>query len=374
MFTSHRVYLASLFVFGGPVLAELGPAADWSAQLEIPGTVRMAVPPPEASRWAHLAWPKAIRAQDGTIVLAYLAGIFHGNHGGKSPAVSLSTDDGRTFSDPQILREFNPDEPLTSSGNLAIGTAEDGAVVLLAMGYNGNVANDIFGWRSNDSGRTWEVVDTSELGPNKTGSVCGTIVQLPGGRLMVMGHYRQGSTPFTTGIWQSVSADDGRTWGKPALVTNVNGGEPVLVRAGDRLLVFVRGRGPASTRQYVVVSDDFGITWQTELSSIIAVGENTHGFAHPFAMINPADPAEIISVVTERPLPGRTELWRGKVAQFDFKRDRTLLTYPAPGNSPNDDYGYTWLLPTADGARYLMFYYHGQKHGANAIWVAEFGL
>lgn len=347
---------------------------DWAARSSVPGTVRVAVPAPEDPRWAHLAWPKAIRASDGTLVLAYLAGIFHGDHGGKSPAVSVSTDDGRTFTPPQILRQFAPESALSSSGNLAMGNAADGAVVLLAMGYKGNTANDIFGWRSTNGGRTWAEVNTSALGPNKTGSVCGTIEQLPDGRLMVMGHYRQGAKPFTTGIWQSISSDHGRTWGAPTMVTNVNAGEPVLVRAGDRLLVFIRGRGPAAVRQYIAVSDDFGATWRTELAPISAQGAHTRGFAHPFAMVNPRNPDEVFSVVTERPLPGSVWLWRGSPGKLDFKRDRQLLELPKIEGDPNTDYGYTWMLPTSDGERYLMFYYHGRTRGPSAIWVSEFAL
>lgn len=346
------------------------PLPAWVAVAPGGGTVRVAVPPPAGPRFAHLAWPKAIRAKDGTIVLAYLAGTFHGDGGGKSPAISLSTDNGKTFTAPNVLREFAPDKEYTSSGNLAIGLADDGAVVLLAMGYRGNEANNIYGWRSTDHGRTWQSTDTSALGPNKTGSVCGTVVSVPGRGLLVHGHYRKGATPHTQGIWQSVSTDGGKTWGAPTLVTDLNVGEPVLVRSGDRLLSFIRGRGPDAVRQLVAVSDDKGVTWRSEWSDLRATRADVKGLAHPFAMENPNKPGELLVLTTERPLPGRVVLWRGDARKLDWKQDRVLLDFPKIEGDKNTDYGYTWLVHQS-GNKYLMFYYHGETKSTNPIWVTE---
>ena len=355
---------------GAPVSTSL-PA--WVATSPTGASVRVAVPPSANLRWAHLSWPKALRSHDGTIILAYLAGEFHGAGGGKSPAVSLSTDNGRTFGATHVLREFGPGLESTSSGNLALGLTEDRAVVLLAMGYRGDEANNIHGWRSTDDGRTWQPVDTSNLGPNKTGSVVGNIITLPGGKLMVHGHYRKGAKPHHTGIWQSISNDHGRTWGAPQMVSDVDGGEPVLIRSGDRLLSFIRGRGEHAIRQYLAVSDDFGKTWKTSLTKIEASDRGTKGLAHPFAMVDPDRPGEVVVLTTERPLPGRVWLWRGNAQTLEWKRDRVLLEFPKLGNDRNTDYGYTWLLRT-ESRHHLMFYYHGLNHGPNSIWVTEVSL
>jgi hypothetical protein len=346
------------------------PSRPWAAVTPGGNPVRIAVPAPSEPRFAHLAWPKVIRAKDGTIVLGYLAGTFHGAHGGKSPAVSLSTDQGKTFTPPHILRAFTPGEDYTSSGNLAIGLAEDGAVVLLAMGYRGDEANNIYGWRSMDHGRSWQTTDTSALGPNKTGSVCGTVVAVPGRGLLVQGHYRKGSQPHTQGIWQSVSTDQGRTWAAPTLVTDLDVGEPVLVRSGDRLLTFIRGRGAEAIRQFVAVSDDKGVTWRTTRSAIEASRPGVTGLAHPFAMENPNQPGQIIVLTTERPLRGRVWLWRGDARKQDWKRERVLLNFPKIEGDKHDDFGYTWLLHQS-GRQYLMFYYHGGKSGESPIWVTD---
>ncbi len=345
------------------------PLPAWAARATGGGAVRMAVPPPENPRFAHLAWPKAVRTADGTIVLGYLAGTHHGD--ASCPAVSISTDGGKSFSPPNVLREFGPGMEYTNSGNMALGVAHDGAVILLAHGHTKRTSH-IFGWRSTDGGRTWKPVDTSALGPNKTGSSTGTIVQLPDRKLMVAGHYREGS-PQARGIWQSVSADDGLTWGEPAIVNNLNGGEPVLVRDGERLLVFIRGRGPASARQFVSVSEDCGKTWTTDLLSITAIDKHTRLLAHPFVMVDPQRPGELIAITTERPLPGSAQLWRGSAKTLAFKHERTLLEFPKLEGDKNVDYGYAWAAPM-EGRRALLFYYHGLGRGPNPIWVVDVEL
>lgn len=355
-------------LFGLPLMATAAePVPAWSGRAPDGSPVRVAVAPPANPRFEHLAWPKAVRTTDGTIVLGFLAGTHHGSE--SCPAVSISTDGGKTFFPPNILKEFGPGQEYGNSGNMALGLAHDGAVLLLAHGHSAN-SNHIYGWRSTDNGRTWQPVDTSGLGPNKTGSSTGTIVQLPGKKLMVVGHYRAGSKPYTTGIWQSVSSDDGLTWGEPAMVNNLNAGEPVLVRNGDRLLVFIRGRGPASARQFVSVSQDWGRTWATDLVNITAVNKHTSSLAHPFAMVNPYNPAELIAVTFERPLPGSAQLWRGDAKMLSFKRDRVLVDLPKIAGDKNTDFGYAWMLPM-EGRRALVFYYHGMGRGPCPIWVLE---
>jgi hypothetical protein len=343
--------------------AEALPA--WAAHQPDGGAVRIAIEPPAGERFAHLAWPKAVRARDGTIVVACLAGISHGGSG--CPAVSISTDNGKTFSPPNVLREFGKDKDYANSGNLAIAVAEDGALVLLAMAHSGDQKNSIFGWRSSDSGRTWAPVDTSTLGPNKTGSVTSMIL-VPGVGLMAAGHYRKGSNPREKGIWYATSADHGRTWSDPGPISEVDAGEPVIVQAGERLLVFIRSRNVPGAMQHLAVSDDKGKTWKTELTKIGVEKRGT--LAHPFAMVNPDEPGELIALTCERPLPGRVWLWRGDARSLEFKRERIVLEFPKIAGDKNDDFGYTWVVPTEKG-RGLMFYYHGMGRGRCPIWVAE---
>jgi hypothetical protein len=148
------------------------------------------------------------------------------------------------------------------------------------------------------------------------------------------------------------------------MINNLNAGEPVLVRKDDRLLVFIRGRGPAATRQYVSVSDDWGKTWRTELLNIMPVNSHTSALAHPFAMIN------LLAITFERPLPGSAQLWRGDPESFTFTHDRPLVELPNIDDNPNTDFGYAWMVPL-NGHKALVFYYHGRKRGKSNIWVVE---
>lgn len=346
------------------------PLPAWAGRAPNGDLVRIAVSPPANPRFAHLAWPKAVRTADGTIVLGYLAGTHHGSE--SCPAVSISTDGGKTFSPPQVLKEFGPGQEYANSGNMALGLAHDGAVLLLAHGHSKDT-NHIYGWRSVDQGRTWKPVDTSKLGPNKTGSSTGTIVQISGKRLMVTGHYREGSKPHRLGIWQSVSNDDGLTWGEPAMINNLNAGEPVLVRHENRLLVFIRGRGAAAARQFVSVSQDEGRTWVTDLLNLGPVQKHATSLAHPFAMVNPHDPTEILAITFERPLPGAAQLWRAPAKTLVFKHERTLVELPKIAGDTHTDFGYAWLLPL-EGRRALVFYYHGLGRGQCPIWLIETSL
>lgn len=354
--------------------------AEWQPRIVGGGNARVAVTAPADLRFAHLSWPKAVRAADGTIVLAYTAGIFHGDHGGGSPAVSISTDDGRTFSAPNVLREFGPDKDYTQSGNLAIGSADDGALVLLAMAYTGGTGkivgtagrgNNIYGWRSTDSGRTWTPTDTSKLGPNITGSVFGRVIDVSGQGLTVLGHYRAPSKP-DTGIWLAQSKDQGRSWGEPRMITDVAAAEPVLVVTENRRIAFLRGKN-AGGRQYVAHSDDGGKTWSTELSNLAP--PPGHSLAAPFATQNPANPKQLLVLTNERAgskitTPSSITLWRGEVDKLEWTTERKLIELPKSDDNPNKDLGYPWLLHKG-GDQWQLYFYYGRSRGECAIWVAD---
>lgn len=360
-------FLSSLLLAPSLVFAQNTSLPDWAGRAPDGAHPRIVVSAPENPRFHHLGWPKAVRTGDGVIVLGFLSGKKH--PGENCPMVAISTDGGKTFSEPQMLREFGAGLDYDASGNMALGLAHDGAVLLLAHGYS-KTSNHIFGWRSTDSGRTWQPVDTSALGPNKTGSSTGHIVQLPGKKLMVVGHYRDGSQPYERGIWRSISEDDGLTWGEPVLVTEYPGVEPVLVRHENRLLVFIRGnKADDDNRQMLAISEDGGVTWKTRPAGIEALQSDAR-LAHPFAMVDPHDPAKLLAITFERGKTGIAQLWRAEASTLAFKHDRTLLELTQLDRETNNDYGYAWLVPM-EGRRALMFYYHGKKEGPNPIWVLE---
>lgn len=362
-----------------------GKTVDQAATNPSGHPVRVALPAPMETRFAHLSWNKVVRTAAGTIILASVAGEFHGYHGGGCPAVSRSLDGGTSFSPPQILREFGPGHDYTCCGNLALGIAEDGVIVLLAMAYTGDEANHIFGWRSEDDGLTWTLTDTRMLGPNKTGSVFGNVFPVDGQGLVVFGHYRIGSTPLTRGIWMACSGDHGRSWGEARCLSEVYAVEPVVIQSRDKLIGFFRGAKNASPdgssaegRQYVGVSKDQGQTWDTTLSVLDAEHPASARLAAPCAVEHPDRPGEILVLTTERPLgkesSGRIWFWRGTAESLDWKRERVILEFPAVGRDDlNNDFGYPWLLHL-EGDRWLLFYYHGQKKGPSPIWVTEVEL
>lgn len=350
----------------------------WAALVPTGGEVRIAVPAPEDPALAHLAWPKAIRSASGTVILAYCAGQGH-NTGSSGPAVSRSTDGGTNFSAPHVFMMFPDDDArYQDCGNVALGEAPDGAIVLLAMAFNREAGNNIYGWRSTDDGVTWTRTDTSALGPDKTGSVFGYMLKVPGRGLVVFGHYREGARPHTQGLWMAESHDSGRTWGAARRIAEMHAVEPAVVASGGRLIGFFRGESRILRgRQYVGVSDDNGATWKTELSDLDAQDREAARLAAPFAVENPNRPGELLVLTTERAVtgntPGRIWLWRGEASKLEWKRERVILEFPRVEGDSNTDFGYPWLLHNG-GNRWLMFYYHGNSRSACPIWVAEIEL
>jgi len=369
----NTLLLLALTLGAVPLHAETLP--PWAANNPSGHKVRIAVSAPSGDKHAHLSWPKVITTARGTVILGYSAGIGH-NIGGSALAVSLSKDGGRTFSAPNKLIAFPDDDPrYRDCGNLALGLAGDGSVLLLAMAYNRDEGNHIFGWRSTNDGVTWTRTDTSALGPNKTGSVFGNILHLPGQGLAVFGHYRNGSQPYRQGLWMSLSRDDGRRWGEARRIADIHAVEPVVVSSAGRLVGFFRGDSQgARGRQSIGVSDDQGATWRTELS-VLDAQEPAHArLAAPFAVENPNKPGELLVLTTERAVPGNTPgriwLWRGEAKALNWQRERVLLEFPMIEADRNTDFGYPWLLHV-EGRRWLMFYYHGDSRGNCPLWVTE---
>ncbi|MDZ7620125.1 MAG: sialidase family protein, partial [Patescibacteria group bacterium] len=288
------------------------------------GEPRLLVPAPEDPAMAHLSWPKVVTAGDGTLVLACCAGRGH-NMGGSGPFVSRSTDGGATFSRPVRLAYFPDDDPrYRDCGNVALGLAEDGAVVLLAMAFAPS-QNTILGWRSTDAGATWRPMDTSALAENKTGSVYGHILQVPGLGLVVFGHYRKPSVP-DVGVWMSVSTDGGQRWGKPQVVTEKAYYEPAFTFAEGRFVGLLRlARGADARRYDEAVSDDLGKTWRIRPSTI-AIPEGLRGMQpSPFISVSPTEPGKLYALQSIRgsfeQTRGRVYLWTADAKQLQWKRE-----------------------------------------------------
>ena len=333
------------------------------------GAPRLLVPAPADERCAHLSWPKVARASDGTLVLAYVAGRFHGVHGEGCPAVSLSDDGGCTFTPPHVLKHFDAGTRCTAAGNLALGVAEDGALVILSMAYRGDEANTVDGWRSADGGVTWRPADTSTLSDNQTGSAFGEVFPVPGRGLAVCGHYRAGSRPHAEGLWIAYSRDHGRSWGPPRRILPGPLFEPSIRFAGGRFVGLIRARAGGSRCYKQVVSDDMGETWQAR-DADMPPRDAPVTLPSPCLVVDGADPSRLYALRTERAapanLPGEISLWTADAAALLWQRLGTVASFPVELGECND-FGYPWMAQVADDTWFLAFYC-GRAHGANALY------
>ncbi len=338
------------------------------------GPVRVVMPAPSDPRYAHLGWPKMVLARDGSVYLAYLTAS--GHTWGGCPAVGRSSDGGRSFSTPVVLADYYPGETYVHSGNLAIGEAEDGSIVILAMAMTeGSRRSDIFGWRQVGAGSGWDPVDTRSL----TGSVYGNLVHLPGHGLAVTGHCREGAALGRSGLWLALSRDCGRSWSEPWLITGEPLVEPAFCLAQGRIIGLAKGRTVNGYRQFV--SDDAGVTWQAGDSGIGARVNMTS----PSVFTDPGHPSRLFAFETQRQqllqpdseLPGYIALWTAEATALHWNRVGTVATFHT-GESPPDgaerpDYGYPWMVQTAVDTWFCVFYC-GRNTGSNPLWGLELHL
>jgi len=329
---------------------------------------RLLIAAPENPRFSHLAWPKVCQTEDGSLVVAFVAARAHTRDG--CPAVSVSSDGGRSFTRPHVLKEFDSSQPHAHCGNVALGTAEDGSVIVLAMAFTGDKRNTIFGWRSTDSGRTWQPVDTSALADDKTGSVFGRIFPVPGKGLVAFGHYRPPSKP-STGIWMSVSQDHGRTWGAPRLVVPGRYYEPATVFAAGRFIALLRnGDSKFRWRYDQAVSDDLGERWQVTTGAIAVDPKSRCSLPSPFIAVSGRDPTRLCALQSERGTvddsQGRIYLWTADAKTLAWKRQGLVVSIPKAADGLSD-WSYPWMTPL-DGDRWFLVFYAGRVSGSNSIW------
>ena len=332
------------------------------------GEPKLAVEPPANPRFAHLAWPRLTQTSRGTIIASYIAARFHGQHGEGSPAISISKDRGCALTPPQVLHEFSADDDYTHSGNTALGVADDGAVINLAMAHRANEAHTILGWRSEDEGTTWDPVDTSNLAEDRSGSVYGNNLRLPRDRLMVFGHFR--SPRPEKGIWVATSDNNGRSWSPPKQVVDAALAEPSATLSEGRIVALYR----EGTRTWQAVSDDLGQTWDIKQNAFVSSVPGQYRLPSPLVTFDPARPSLLYSLVTERRVPGNTpgtiSLWTADLRELDWKKIGLISTLPQDEENFNRDFGYPWMVPLG-GNRWFLLFYFGESAGPCALWSLE---
>ncbi len=315
---------------------------------------RVIVPAPESGRFCHLSWPKVVKANDGSLVVAYIAGRKHVNGDG-CPAVSVSTDGGKNFTSPHVLKTFDSSMRYQHAANLAMGLAEDGAIVLMAMAFTDDLRNNIYGWRSLDNGQTWETTDTSSIGHSKTGSVFGHVFQVPGKGLAVCGHYRK---PSGSGLWIAYSEDDGKTWGSAQKITIEKYFEPTFIFTGGRLVGLVRENSAHAYHQFV--SDDLGKSWQFRERVIQGSKKAVH--PSPFIVSDPTQPDRLYALQSERTDSNQISLWQSQSDSLKWERHSLITSCPDV-----EDFSYPWMTHL-EGNDWFIVYYAGEKDGPNSIY------
>ena len=335
------------------------------------GEPRILVEPPSDPAVCHLAWPKAVRTAEGALVLSCVAASRHVGGRGRA-AVAVSTDEGDTFSDLVFPPRPEGTELWTDMGNNAMGIASDGAVVLLSMAYTGTAANGILGWRSEDGGRLWSPCDTAAISFNRTGSVFGHLLELPGRGLAVFGHTRPPDRP-KGGLWMAFSRDGGRTWGDPEdICGRAELYEPDAVFVDGRLVLLARDDGIAAYRQFT--SDDSGATWNGP-DLVMGDGGPVRGHPSPCVFADPSRPGRLLAVQTRRThwndpsrAHGEFNLWAADAPGFEWRRLGCIARLERV-----PDYGYPALVPLAKG-RWLVVFYAGAFEGPSALWGVELSL
>jgi len=342
-------------------------AGDW-------GEPRLILTAPQEWEYKHLSWPKIVRTAENNLILACSAGIGH-NMGGSGLTVSLSEDNGRSFSPPVMLRRFPQfDHRYEDCGNYAIGTAEDGAVILLAMAFNKTEnLNTIFGFRSGDDGKSWQTVDTNNLAENTTGSVYGHIFHLPDSRLGVVGHYRHGSTPHERGIWMSFSDDNGRSWSPAKCITEGYYVEPAMIYNRGKFVGLLRTDNGRDFYTLTVSEDGEKWDFKPNAFDMEPKGEK---YPSPFIIADPRNPDQLwaLSSVRHKDIT----LYSANMSSADNLLDiqwnlvGTIARWGGPGEE-HADWTYPWMCHL-DEDRWMCVFYYGRRRGRCDIYGLELQL
>ena len=332
------------------------------------GEPRILVEPPADRATCHLAWPKMTKTKDGAIVLSCVAGASHVNGKGRV-AAAFSTDGGKTFS-PLSMPEWEGPKPGEDMGNNAMGTSADGTVAMLGMAYTGVTANGVIGWFSTDAGATWTQSDTSAISFNKTGSVFGHVIEIPGRGFAVFGHTRPPDRP-KGGIWMALSSDSGRSWGDPVDICGRRElYEPDVAIAGGKMILLTRDDKIAGYWQFT--SADNGATWS---EPTLVMGDNgpVHGHPSPCIMVDPSNPNRLVALQTRRynwndraNSHGEINLWTADAATLEWRKVGCIAKIEGI-----EDYGYPSMVHI-EGNRWMAVFYAGKFVGPNAIWAVDF--
>jgi len=228
----------------------------WTAPVEVANGV-------ESPAKRYPTWnPVLFQPKTGPLLLFYKVGPNPDRWWGM---VMTSDDAGKTWSKPRRL----PDGIVGPIKNKPVQLANGD---LLSPSSSEDVGWRVHFERSSDLGQTWTSTPPVNDG-KKIGAIQPSILFHPDGKLQALGRTRQGK------IFETWSADDGRTWSEMTLtdLPNPNAGtDAVTLKDGRQLLIYnpvTKGRSPLA----LAVSPD-GKAWSAAL-----VFENEPGkeFSYP---------------------------------------------------------------------------------------------
>lgn len=331
---------------------------------------------PNSSR-GYFGWPTVARMPDGMLVVAS-SGLreWHICPWGKT-VLHFSSDDGATWSGPQVIRDSPIDD--RDAGVLSLGgarllvslfssdprpfefeAAADAQMrarwhAHLAQVRDEDVAQYAGSWilLSDDGGRSWSdpiaAPVSSPHGP----------IRLASGRLLYLG--KDARDLATAGILCAVSDDDGRTWrvqGEvpfPEETTSANYHEPhVIELPNGRLIGLIRIENAAPIVDLEAIgfphfglmqseSDDGGRTWTTARTTVVRHGAPPHGIRH--------SSGALVCVYSYRQQP------YGQRAMFSNDGGATWdAEWVIRDDGPTWDLGYPASVELGDGSIFTVYY------------------
>ena len=205
-----------------------------------------------------------LRLADNRIALA-MHRVHPTGHGGGLPAISFTSDEGKTWSKPFVVGAPEEEGSWYTMNDRMLQTRSGRLIIAVAAG-EGNFEGDKNAglcFFSDNGGGSWERSTRAARSSEQHGMQEPCVVERKDGSLLMLAHTRQGS------LYRSLSTDGGLTWGASRPTTLVSAASPLNLRRmpDGRLLVFYNHAKPIGNKYFprrplvIALSDDDGETW-----------------------------------------------------------------------------------------------------------------